>query len=196
MNTRMNKLSVKRSMNYLRTRGFLPAHTINTAFRDAWQGLEKVKGSLELQTGSELAPQVRLWCDEEGEQSVACRGARGGGITLEAQVNRPGRWLGLHFALGNIDLSKVEMLGFYAKSHALRASSWRVCVRSGRSDGFVDHFFEKHAVSCAAPSVHMDMMELAAQNRFPKGATWRELVIFFHVESFNITLRDLRLFSV
>lgn len=192
----MNKLSVKRCVNYLRTRGVLPAHTVNTAFRDAWEGLERVKGSLDLQSGSELAPQVRLWFDGDGEQSVSCRGARGGGITLEAQVNRPGRWLGLHFALGDIDLSQVEMLGIYAKSHALRASSWRACVRSGRPDGFVDHFFEKHGVSCAAPSCHMDMMELAKQDRFPKGATWRELVIFFHVESFNITLRDLRLFSV
>lgn len=169
-------------------------NSLQETFREVWRSTDGIKGTLNIVSGAEVVPNLRFWLDPEGEQEVTCRAERGGGFTIQAQVTRPGRWLGLHVMLGESDLSNLGIIGFFARSHAARAHSWRACLRSHQRDGFVDHFFDKRGVSCAAPSTHLDVMEIDRQSRLPLGAVGREFILFFHVESFELALRDLRLF--
>ncbi|PCJ07328.1 MAG: hypothetical protein COB16_11635 [Rhodobacteraceae bacterium] len=142
-----------------------------------------------------LAPGVWIHADPEGQQQVESLQLPGGGLTLRTTVQHPGGWLALHIALGEVDLSDHVLIGFYARIQAPRACTWRACLRSGTEVGFVDHFFDRDVVSYGAASSHMDMMELAPQRRLPRRADWREFILFFHVESFETTLLDLRLFA-
>ncbi len=167
---------------------------LQARFQEIWRGCAALKYNSSVQSGAEIAPGVRLWFDPEGKQKVACRAERGGGLTIKADVTQPGRWLGLHFDLGDCDFSEREMLGLFARSYAARALSWRVCLRSHRPGGFVDHFFEKYGVSYAASSTHIDALEFDPLNGFPARMSKRELILFFHVESFDLTLQDMRLF--
>lgn len=165
--------------------------------RNLWQGISELSAPVEAASGQEIAPKIRIWYDdEEGEQNVTCQKAEETALVITAQVHRPGRWLGLHFALGRWDFSGSNVFGVYAQSQAARALSWRTCLRSGRpdGDGFVDHFGPKYGVSYAAPSAHMDLLDLDGLADFPVQAPWREFIIFFNVESFEVTLKDLRLF--
>ncbi len=142
-----------------------------------------------------LAPGVWIHGDPEGRQQVQSVAHPGGGLNLRAEVQHPGGWLAMHVALGAVDLSDRALIGFYAHSQALRACTWRACLRSGTETGFIDHFFDRDVVAYAAPSSHSDVLELAAQRGLPQRALWREFILFFHVESFDFTLLDLRLFS-
>ncbi len=160
-----------------------------------WQGLSSLSEPVQIVSGQMLVPGVTFWLDdEEGQQSLLCQGARGGGVTIRATVETPGRWMGLHFALGEATLTEQVLLGVYSQQRAARACSWRLCLRSGTPDGFVDHFFEQHVVGFAAPSQHTDLLKLAEQTTLPRQNSWRELVLFFHPESFEATVQDLRLF--
>ncbi len=175
------------------TSGNIP--TLSESFRTAWKGLSEVHDPIKVTSGQEIAPNVRIWFDTElGEQSVVCQAERGGGLVIKTHVERPGRWLGLHVSLGECDLSNVGILGYFARSHSVRALSWRACLRSHGPDGFSDHFFSKHGVSYAAPDAFNDVMEIERQSRLPLRTSYREFILFFHVESFELTLRDLRLF--
>jgi len=133
--------------------------------------------------------------DPDGQHVVDVDSLPEGGLTLRAAVHQPGGWLALHIALGDVDLSGCALIGFYTRVQAVRACTWKACLRSGTAGGFVDHFFDHDVVAYNVASTHMDMMELARHRTLPRQAEWREFVLFFHVESFETTLLDLRLFS-
>lgn len=169
--------------------------TLQERFQEQWQGLSSNRDQKQVTSGEAIVPGVTFWLDEDqGRQKLTTFGARGGGLRIQASVDTPGRWMGLHFGLGDVDLSEVALFGVYSHQRATRSCTWRMCVRSGTPDGFVDHFFDKHVVAYNAPATHLDTIELIQQNGLPRRPTWRELVLFFHPESFDATIQDLRLF--
>lgn len=170
--------------------------TLQERFQEQWQHLSAIPNQVKVTSGEAIVPGVTFWLDEEqGNHSVTGEAARGGGLHLQTSVHEPGRWMGLHFGLGDVDLSDTAVLGVYSRQRAPRSCTWRMCLRSGTPDGFVDHFFDKHVVAYNAPAMHVDTLEINAQRSLPRRATWRELVLFFHPESFDATLQDLRLFT-
>lgn len=160
-----------------------------------WRDLAALSGPLDISSGQALAPGVTFWLDEDqGQQSLTCQRARGGGVTIRATVETPGRWMGLHFGLGEAALKDLALIGVYSQQRAARACTWRLCLRSGSPDGFIDHFFDHHVVAYNAPAQHVETLMIADQRGLPRQAVWRELVLFFHPESFEATVQDLRLF--
>jgi hypothetical protein len=145
-----------------------------------------------------LAAGVFLRLDPEGAVSGSLRSTPGRLLALDLAVQRPGRWIGLHVALGEIALAGRLVLGFACRSRAPAATPLRVALRSGTDGGFADRFFRKTLVAHAEPSVHLDAIELAAAADLPAdlpaGPVWRELVLFFRPESQSVEIEDLRLF--
>jgi hypothetical protein len=143
-----------------------------------------------------VQPGIFLSLDPEGAVSGSLRSAPGGILALDLAVDRPGRWIALHFALGETDLSGRLVIGFACRTRAPAATPVRVALRSGTEGGFADRFFRKTVVAHAEPSVHVDAIEIAEAPDLPAGRTWRELVLFFRPESQTVDLQDLRLFIV
>lgn len=172
------------------------ARQMQLRLAEQWRGLCAVPREVAISSGQALVPGVTFWLDaEQGQQSLHGGPARGGGVNIKTKVEAPGRWMGLHFQLGDHALADLAVLGVYSQQRAARAMTWRMCLRSGTADGFVDHFFDKHTVAYAASATHVGTLELAAQTGLPRGTTWRELILFFHPESFDLTVQDLRLFG-
>lgn len=121
------------------------------------------------------------------------------GLLLEADftVEHPGRWMALHIALGDADLTGRQVLGVVCKSASPQTTTYRICLRSGRETGdFVDHFLRKTVVAYASPSLHLDALQIEADATLPLQAPWRELILFFRPETSRIALHDLRIFIV
>ncbi len=145
----------------------------------------------------DLLPGVFLAIDtEEGEVTGRCVT---GGVTLlrmEYTVSRSPRWLALHMAVGDVDLSKAAVMGIVCKSRAAEAATYRVCLRSATSSGFVDAFLPKHVVAFSEASTHIDLLKLEGYEHVPAKAEWRELILFFQPRSAAFELLDLRAFIV
>ncbi len=137
--------------------------TVQEVFADRWAGLCALPEDVATPavSGKPIAPDVTFWLDDEqGRHELLCRPAMAGGINLKTTVTAAGRWMGLHFRIGQTDLNETAVLGFYSQQRALRSCTWRACLRSGTADGFVDHFFGKHVVAYDGPGTHMDMLDL------------------------------------
>lgn len=106
------------------------------------------------------------------------------------------RWQGLHIVMGPMPLSDAAVIGIVARSVAPTSITTRICVRSGRNGKFIDTFFPKTMVSFAAPSTHLDIMEISKTPDLPHQAQWRDLILFFRNGDLDIELLDLRLFVV
>jgi hypothetical protein len=106
-------------------------------------------------------------------------------------------WLALHVSLGGFDLDGYDIIGFICKSHAPAAISMKACIRSGTEAGFIDCFFDKHVVSYAKPSTHLDALDITTRKALPAQALWRDFVLFLPPDRpVEATLQDLRLFIV
>lgn len=145
---------------------------------------------------SPLLPGLFFSLDPESSTQLRCHSAPGMMVEAEFTVARPGRWMALHINLSEADLRGRQVLGVVCKSHSPAATTFRLCLRSGREGGFTDTFFRKTVVAYAETSTHLDALMLDAEPGLPTEAPWRELVLFFRPETSKITLQDLRIFIV
>lgn len=143
-----------------------------------------------------LFPGVFLSFDPESAITGEVTSVPGSLLHLDLRVERPGRWRGLHFSLGEVDLTGAMVIGFACRSAAPTSIAVRVALRSGLGSGFVDCFFRKTLVPHGAASVHLDALEIAGAPELPVGRTWRDLALFFPPETSRVDLQDLRLFIV
>jgi hypothetical protein len=106
------------------------------------------------------------------------------------------RWQAFHIEMGPVALEDAAAIGIVARSQALSSITTRVCLRSQRDGEFLDYAFPKTMVSFAAPSTHLDMIELARADDIPRGTLSRDLILFFRAGEVELELLDLRLFIV
>lgn len=141
---------------------------------------------------------IFLSCDPESGIKGEFEASKTNMVSVNIHPSEQGtpRWLGLHIAMGPVDLSNAAVVGIAARSKAPSSITTRVCLRSGRSGQFMDTFFPKTMVSFAAPSTHLDLLDLSALPDLPRQAAWRELVLFFRPGEVDLDLLDLRLFVV
>lgn len=142
------------------------------------------------------APGTFFSVDPEAGLSGTFATAKDGLVRITYTTERRPRWAALHLVAGGIDLSEATLLGIVCKTQAPEASTFRVCLRSGTSDGFVDAFLPKTVVAFSQPSIHVDLLRLDQSGEVPKTAAWRELVLFFQPNSADVLLQDLRVFIV
>lgn len=117
-------------------------------------------------------------------------------LTVHFEMERPARWAGLHFQMGDLDFGDRQLLGVVCRSQAPKAGTFRICLRSGNEGGFHDMIFRKTVVAYAEPSIHLDALELARESLVPKRSTWRELILFFQPETLDVSLLDFHVFVV
>ncbi len=103
------------------------------------------------------------------------------------------RWSSFVLSVGTVPLTHAGAICLIARSAAPRAVTMRACLRSHPPGGFVDAFFAKRLVAFAAPSTHVDALDLATAEDVPRAACKRELLIFFDAPRFELRLLDLRL---
>ena len=147
-------------------------------------------------SGTPLVPGIWFDLDPEGRAEGRYRSRPGELISARLDVGVPGRWLALHLDLGTTRLDTEAVLGFVCRSSASQTITARACLRTGSADGFTDRFFGKRIVSFDRPSTHLDALPLGGDEGSAKDETWRQLVLFFEVRSFDLTLQDLRVFLV
>ncbi|MEL6583952.1 MAG: hypothetical protein AAFQ36_08975 [Pseudomonadota bacterium] len=145
--------------------------------------------------GEHFSPGVWMLFDPEGSQTAKVESSEHGPVTLSVETQKPGGWMGLHIALGGLDLSNVGSFGLVFRSRAPKAMSIQPCLRSGTDDGFSDAFFSKAIVAHKASGTHLDCLELATAPRVPAQAPWRDLVFFFQPGSFSLELHSLKIFT-
>ena len=147
--------------------------------------------------GTEMAPGVWLYTDPEADLSGEWASPRGRLCEIGITLARPGRWLGLHVALPPFEADAVTWLGFALRVHAARALALRPCLRSGTEEGFVDTFFDRHALARTAETDHQAFLAPDRHPDLPATAPWRELILFLPSgESLSLALHDLRIFAL
>jgi hypothetical protein len=132
-------------------------------------------------------------------ESVAGTVTTGEGAVVKLQYQHPVRpnWFSLQMMLGGVDLSDKTHIGLVVKSSAPEARTFRACLRSSFDGSFVDCFFKKHIVSFAETSVHFDVISLAeAGSKVPTTASWRDLILFFGTKNSELTIQDIKVFTV
>lgn len=105
-------------------------------------------------------------------------------------------WQCLTISLGAMDLTGAAVVGLVARTSAPQSTLSRFTLRSGRDGDFVDQAFGKALVSLAAPSTHLDVIEIAKATNLPLHAQWRDLILFFRPGPLEIEILDLRFFVV
>lgn len=167
--------------------------------RFSLQMLRAHEGRGPIQSGTTpIRDGVFLSCDPETGIKGEFEATKANMVSIEispSEQSNP-RWLGLHVAMGPVDLSNAAVVGIAARSKAPSSITTRVCLRSGRSGQFVDTFFSKTMVSFAEPSTHLDLLDIGALPDLPRQAAWRDLILFFRPGEVDLDLLDLRLFVV
>jgi hypothetical protein len=151
---------------------------------------------VKLTDGEEIFPGVTLRIDPQGDIRGEIETGGEALFRISYKVVKPPRWVGLHFAMGAVDLPRGSVLGLVCKSSAAQAQTFRSCLRSGAVEGFVDTFLPKHIVAYAKASTHLDILDLATQEDVSTKAPWRELILFFPALPTTITVHDMRFFVV
>ncbi|MCF6234042.1 MAG: hypothetical protein L3J36_13245 [Rhodobacteraceae bacterium] len=142
-------------------------------------------------------PGLTLHADPALQVGGHWRSPAGRLLELEVDTFGGGSWIGLHMALGKIDLSAFGVLGITCRSAAPNMQVIQPCLRSGlENGGFEDCFFSKRILSYPEPSSHLDALHIDMQIKLPEDAPWRELILFLPCHSFRWDLHDLRLFIV
>lgn len=106
------------------------------------------------------------------------------------------QWQCLTIPLGAMDLTGAAAIGIIARTSSPQSTLSRFTLRSGRDGDFVDQGFGKSLVSFAAPSTHLDVIEIAKAPSLPLQAQWRDLILFFRPGPLEIEILDLRFFVV
>nr|WP_169618096.1 hypothetical protein [Ruegeria sp. PR1b] len=149
-----------------------------------------------LEADQRFVPGMYLSMDPAGDSKATLSSRPGALMDLAVTTRRAGGWLSLNMELGAFDLSRHSVLGVMCKSAAPQTLTFKVCLRSGVGDGFVDAFFQKRVISYEKESVHADLIKLAERDDVPPEAPWRELILFFPPELEKISLHDFALFGV
>lgn len=147
-------------------------------------------------SGEELVPGLWFDIDPAAEAEGQYSSREGELISARFNVPKPGQWLGLHVNLGTARLSSRSLVGLVCRSTAPEPVTARICLRTGVGDGFTDRFFTKRMISFDKPSMHLDALQLTGAEGGALEETWRQIIIFFDVRSFEMTIEDLRLFLV
>ena len=158
--------------------------------------LRASKLTLKATSDEHLSPGVFLSVDPESDTKIQVTSQPGSLIDLSLSTSRPGRWLSLNIEMGPCDLRTRDVIGLMCKLRSETTMTFRVCLRSGREEGFVDAFFGKRVISYAEPSTHADLIKLAERDDIPAQAPWRQLLLFFPPDMPQISLHDLALFGV
>jgi len=117
-------------------------------------------------------------------------------LEIDSQPQARGGWNSLHLSLPAGDLRPYGVCGFAMRSSSPEIQVVRACLRSGAEHGFEDCFFDKHILVRPEESSHVDALPVHHQPRLPLEAPWRELILFFPVTPFQMSLIDLRVFLV
>lgn len=117
-------------------------------------------------------------------------------LSLTCKSHTVPHWQCLTVSLNAMDLTGAGVLGVIARSSSPQSTISRFTVRSGRDGDFVDQPFSKSMVSFAAPSTHLDVVEIATAPNLPIQAQWRDLILFFRPGPLEINILDLRVFVV
>lgn len=149
-----------------------------------------------LPAGEPLVPGVFFNTDPEAPTGIAIESRPGALMRAEFTVPAGARWLALHIALEECDLSGRMMFGLVCRSAAPQSTTFRPCLRTGTAEGFRDIFFRKTAIAYAEPSLHLDALVIDDHPDLAAPAPWRELVLFFRPETATIDLQDLRVFVI
>ncbi|EKE44875.1 hypothetical protein OCGS_0910 [Oceaniovalibus guishaninsula JLT2003] len=142
-----------------------------------------------------MAGGIKLMVDPEARADIRLRSPAGRLMEIEARVERPGRWLGLHVPLALYQTAGLGIVGITARATAPEALAVSACLRSGLRGGFVDAFFDKAMAVHFQPLQHIDTMEPDRRVDLPARADWRELILFLPTHSFSLSLHDLRFFA-
>lgn len=150
----------------------------------------------ELAAETALLPGLRFHADPA--LNLSGRWASEPDKLLDMQVDIPGigGWVGLHLSLPVASTRGRGIIGFAARIQTPKIFVARACLRSGRENGFVDCFFEKHLLFTPEESSHVDVLQIALRDTIPEDAPWRELILFLPTESFRMSLIDWRIFVV
>ena len=117
-------------------------------------------------------------------------------LEIDSQPQAQGGWNALHLSLPAGDLRPYGVCGFALRGSSPEFQVVRACLRSGVESGFEDCFFDKHILVRPEESSHVDALPALSQSRLPLEAPWRELILFFPVVPFQMSLIDLRVFLV
>jgi hypothetical protein len=158
--------------------------------------LRAAQATGEVTSEAHLVPGVYFALDPERPTAGTMATEEGDALSVRFEIEGKARWLGLHLPLGPIDLSEHHVLGVVCRSQAPQAITTRIAIRSGDGAGFSDCFLPKRMVSFGEDSTHLDVLLLEKAANLPAVAPWRELILFLPTASFEITVRDLRVFVV
>lgn len=158
--------------------------------------LRAFEGAGPLSEDGTILPGAFLAMDrQQGEMGASFASAPGVLLDLQVTVTRPGRWLALNFALGNRDLSGLEVLGLWCRLRAPQVVTAKLAVRTGLGEGFEDAAFTRHLVAFPDSATHVDVLQLADFPVLWAEASWRNLMLTFETKSFALTIEDLRIFA-
>lgn len=149
-----------------------------------------------LGTDVHFLPGLDLHADPELGLSGSWTSPEGRLLDFAAETSAPGGWCGLHLSLPLGTTRGKGVLGFAARIEAPEIFVARACLRSGRSDGFVDCFFDKHLLFTPEEASHVDAIQIPQRDTVPEEAPWRELILFLPTEPFRLSLIDWRVFAV
>lgn len=169
--------------------------------RFSLQGLHALEGEGEI-SGATISLLEGVYFSNDPDPEVGVEGAyasRPGNMfsvkMWHKDKGKP-RWQAFHIAMGSVDLGNAAAIGVVARSQAPASITTRICLRSQRDGEFLDYSFPKTMVSFAAPSTHLDLIELARASDIPRAALDRDLILFFRTGEVELELLDLRLFIV
>lgn len=145
------------------------------------------------QARTDLAPGAYLSMDPGSDTKGQVISRPGDLLELELTGSCPGQWLSFNIELGQVDLSRVNVLALMCKSQAAHTLTYRVSLRSGIEGGFVDAFFQKRGIAYDQASVHADVLKLSERTDVPTTAPWRELLVFLPPETQQLNLLDIAL---
>jgi len=150
----------------------------------------------ELGTDVAFLPSIKWHADPALELKGRYSSPEGRLLELDSQPAGRGGWNALHLSFPARNLRPYGALGFALRSSSPEIQVVRACIRSGVEGGFEDCFFSKHILVRAEESSHIDALPTHQQPRLPLEAPWRELVLFFPTDPFQMSLIDLRVFLV
>lgn len=170
---------------------FGPEAAVNTRIAEL-RGLQRPRKRIS--NDQPLVPGVFFNSDPGGRVSIEAECLADNLVRAHLSVDGPAKWVGLHVALGDLNLQDKLLLGVALRSRSPKSTSFRLCLRTGRDEGFTDTFFRKTVVTYEEPSLHMDALMIAEHSAIAGPAPWRDLIFFFRPETATVNLQDLRVF--
>lgn len=134
-------------------------------------GSGHISGSMGLLDGT-----LKLHADPALQVGGAWRSPAGRLLELDLETAGPGKWIGLHLALGQLDLMSFRYAGMACRSAADGIEVLRPCLRAGLPDGrYSDCFFPRHLLArLTPPTTWIRCICLVARicRWMPKGLNW------------------------